>query len=425
MNIKKGNNNDGIYSSFVHKEMSIIANIVNIFNNIEIENNICEFIISFIKENGDNNEFIEKIINIIVNLSKKRNKSDLVKNMLNNTDKIIIGYYNSSFYIDLPIFKLINYLILSNPKDNINILQLLKDVIINSLVKIEDNFYGQENIIYTLSLIICWLISKENENINNNIKDEIVSITSNIISLVLNKLLKLYEKDKIINNDNIFLKYFYLVIIFSSFIYYTKYTFPIIYDKNYFLSIIKHTNDIMIENNVLFSLKFNKLLILGLSQILYENEFLKMIIVYFKDAFILNYNLISKQLAEEVKELKNKNVKELNKENNEEENINTNYDYLVKKISDIIKKVLILPKIDFDEYDIFNKLYNKLIGINETKSIINSIFGEMDENAKKNFENVLLTKKINISKYNNDDMADEQKEEVVHRRIVKIKKNSM
>ena len=49
----------------------------------------------------------------------------------------------------------------------------------------------------------------------------------------------------------------------------------------------------------------------------------------------------------------------------------------------------------------------------------------MDENAKKNFENVLLTKKINISKYNNDDMADEQKEEVVHRRIVKIKKNSM
>ena len=46
--------------------MSIISNIVNIFNNIEIENNICEFIISFIKENGDNNEFIEKIINIIV-----------------------------------------------------------------------------------------------------------------------------------------------------------------------------------------------------------------------------------------------------------------------------------------------------------------------------------------------------------------------
>ena len=51
--------------------------------------------------------------------------------MLNNTDKIIIGYYNSSFYIDLPIFKLINYLVLSIPKDNINILRLLKDVIIN------------------------------------------------------------------------------------------------------------------------------------------------------------------------------------------------------------------------------------------------------------------------------------------------------
>ena len=187
MNIKKGNNIDGIYSSFVHKEMSIIANIVNIFNNIEIENNICEFIISFIKENGDNNEFIEKIINIIVNLSKKRNKSDLVKNMLNNTDKIIIGYYNSSFYIDLPIFKLINYLILSNPKDTINILQLLKDVIINSLVKIEDNFYGQENVIYTLLLIICWLIIPVQGENDNNINKEIETIIVTIVTSVLTK----------------------------------------------------------------------------------------------------------------------------------------------------------------------------------------------------------------------------------------------
>ena len=419
--IKSGIDND---SSIIDKEMDIVGKIVKNFNNNELETAVCEFIIDFIKNEGSN-DFIEKIMHIIVNYSKKKNKSNLTKQMLNDCDQIIYGYYNVSHYIDFPTFQLLNYLISNNPKEKAKNILLIKNIVFDSLQKIEDNFYGQENIIYTLSLIICWLISKENENINNNIKEEIVKITSNIISLVLNKLLKLYEKDKIINNDNIFLKYFYLVIIFSSFIYYTKYTFSIIYDKNYFLSIIKYTNDIMIENNVLFSLEFNKLLILGLSQILYENEILKMIIVYFKDAFILNHNLISKQLAEEAKILKNKNVKELNKENNEEENINTNYDYLVKKISDIIIKELILPKIDFDEYDIFNKLYNKLIAINETKNIINSIFGEMDEAAKKNFENILLTKKINISKYNNDDMSDEQKEEVVHRRIVKIKKNSM
>ena len=70
-------------------------------------------------------------------------------------------------------------------------------------------------------------------------------------------------------------------------------------------------------------------------------------------------------------------------------------------------------------------MYNKLIGINETQIIINTILGEMDENAKKNFENILLTKKINIIKDNNDYMDDEEKEEVVHRRIVKIKKNSI
>ena len=253
MNIKKGNNIDGIYSSFVHKEMSIIANIVNIFNNIEIENNICEFIISFIKENGDNNEFIEKIINIIVNLSKKRNKSDLVKNMLNNTDKIIIGYYNSSFYIDLPIFKLINYLILSNPKDNINILQLLKDVIINSLLKIEDNFYGQENVIYTLLLIICWLIIPVQGENDNNINKEIETIIVTIVTSVLNKLDKLIENSKIEPDlDNQFLEFLYLVIIFSSFIYYSKLAFNIVYDKNAFNSLINRINNIVIINKVYF-----------------------------------------------------------------------------------------------------------------------------------------------------------------------------
>ena len=423
MNIKKGNNNDGIYSSFVHKEMSIIANIVNIFNNIEIENNICEFIISFIKENGDNNEFIEKIINIIVNLSKKRNKSDLVKNMLNNTDKIIIGYYNSSFYIDLPIFKLINYLILSNPKDNINILQLLKDVIINSLVKIEDNFYGQENVIYTLLLIICWLIIPVQGENDNNINKEIETIIITIVTSVLNKLNKLIENSKIEPDlDNQFLEFLYLVIIFSSFIYYSKITFNIVYDKNAFNSLINRINNIVIINKVYFSLKLNKLIIFGLSKILYENEFLKLILVNFKDAFILNYNLISKQLSEETKESKMKNlINDL--ENNENENVVNENDYLTKKLNDIINNSFIFPKLEFDEFEIFNTLYKKLININETKAYIDKILEEMEESTKTDFKNILLIKKINIIKDNPDDIVDEKTEETFHRRFVKIKHN--
>ena len=423
MNIKKGNNNDGIYSSFVHKEMSIIANIVNIFNNIEIENNICEFIISFIKENGDNNEFIEKIINIIVNLSKKRNKSDLVKNMLNNTDKIIIGYYNSSFYIDLPIFKLINYLILSNPKDNINILQLLKDVIINSLIKIEDNFYGQENVIYTLLLIICWLIIPVQGENDNNINKEIETIIVTIVTSVLNKLNKLIENSKIEPDlDNQFLEFLYLVVIFSSFIYYSKIAFNIVYDKNAFNSLINRINNIVIINKVYFSLKLNKLIIFGLSKILYENEFLKLILVNFKDAFILNYNLISKQLAEETKESKMKNlINDL--ENNENDNVVNENDYLTKKLNDIINSNFIFPKLEFDEFEIFNTLYKKLININETKAYIDKILEEMEESTKTDFKNILLIKKINIIKDNPDDIVDEKTEETFHRRFVKIKHN--
>ena len=360
MNIKQGNNTEGIYSSFIHKEMNIIGNIINIFDNIELENIICQFIINFIKENGDNNDFIENIINIIVNFTKKKNKSDLVKNLINSTDKIIIGYFRDTFYIDLPIFKLINYLIINNSKSNINLLYLLKEVIYNSLLKI-DNFYGQENIIYTLLLIICWIIipvQSDNNNILNQNK-EIEEIVINIISIIINKLDKLIENNKKEPDlDNQYLEYLYLAVIFSSFIYHSISSFGLIYDKNYFNKLINCVNNIIFINKVYFSLKLNKLMIFGLSKILYESDFLKLILVNFKDAFILNYNLISKQLAEETKESKMKNsFKEF--ENNENDNGNNENDYLTKKINDIINNNFILPNLEFDEFDIFNTLYKK------------------------------------------------------------------
>ena len=421
INIKQGNNIDGIYSSFIHKEMDIIGKIINIFNNEQIEQTICMFIINFIKENGNNNEFIEKVINIIVNFSKKKNKSDLVKQMLNSTDKIIIGYYNSSLYIDFSIFKLINYLIINNSNDNPNVLLIIKNVIINSLEKIEDNFYGQENVICTLLLIICWLTIQP-QNINKaNTNNEISTIIINIISIVLKKLNKLIENNKVESDeDNKYLEYLYLVIIFSSFIYYSNYSFGLIYDHNLFNSLLNCLNNNVIINSVFFSLKLNKLIIFGLSKILYENDFLKLILVNFKDAFILNYNLISKQLAEETKESKLKNkINDL--DINENDNSVNEINYLTKKINDIMID-LILPKLPFDEYEIFNTLYKKLIEINETKAIIEKILEEMGEKDKNDFKNILLIKKVNIIKENVNDISDESTEETIHRRFVKIKK---
>ena len=109
----KNGETEGIFSSFIHKEMTVIGNIINNFNNDGIETKICEFIVNFIKINGDN-EFIEEIINIIVNYSKKKNKSNLIIKMLNESDQIIYGYYNTSHYLDLPSFKILNYLIVNN-----------------------------------------------------------------------------------------------------------------------------------------------------------------------------------------------------------------------------------------------------------------------------------------------------------------------
>ena len=132
---------------------------------------------------------------------------------------------------------------------------------------------------------------------------------------------------------------------------------------------------------------------------------MKLILIHFKDDFILNYNLISKQLAEETKESKMKIfINDL--ENNENDNVVNENDYLTKKINDIINNNFIFPKLEFDEFEIFNTLYKKLININETKAFIDKILDEMEETTKKDFQNILLTKKINIIKDNPDDIVD-------------------
>ena len=417
--INKQKDNNRMYSDYIHKEMSVISNIIKIYNNPDIEKIVCEFIIWFINEYGNNNEFIEKVMNIFVNFSSKKNKIELVNQILNDSCEIIIVYYNSSLSIDLPTFKLINYLMLNNSKKDPNVMELLKNVVLNSLSKIEDNFYGRENIIYTLLLIICWLIIPHTEQTKEN--DETINSVVNIISTILNKLNNLIEKDKIDPDfDNNYLKYLYLVIIFSSFIYYSNYSFNLIYDKNSFNFILNCINDIAITKDIYFSLKLNKLIIFGLSKILYENDFLKLILVNFKDSFILDYNLISKQLFEEAKEEKKKDkIKEGDANNEDDEECY----YLTSRINKILNNDLIFPKLDFDEFEVFIALYKKLIEINETKIIINKILEEMNEKTKKDFKNILIVQKIIIKTKKNDDdtLGNEKTEEnivkIIHRPV--------
>ena len=47
----------------------------------------------------------------------------------------------------------------------------------------------------------------------------------------------------------------------------------------------------------------------------------------------------------------------------------------------------------------------------------------MSKNEKKDFENILLTKQINVIKDNGDEMIDENTVKKVYRKTVKIKHN--
>ena len=389
--IKNGKDDDGIYSTLIHKELAIVGNIIS----------------------------LEEIILIILNFCKKENKSNVVLQILNSSYQIIYEYYISYHILDSSSFKIINYLLLFNGQRNMNNIKLVNNILIESLTKIENNFYGQENIIFVLLLIICWLYNNgaNNNMINNNEligENDLINIIINIITIILNKLYILIENDKENNNkDNNLLKIFYISVIYTSFIFYSKYTFSLIYDKNFFTGLLKLTNDIIINNSFFYSLKLSRLIIFGLSKILYENEFLKLIIVNFKDAFIVNYNLLSRHFKEETKET-------ISKEDDEDENENNdkNGDYLTEKIQDIINNDLILDKYDYDEFIIFQELYKKLIGIQETQIIIGDIVKNMDEKTKKDFEGILSVKKVYI---NNN--KDKNVGKYMHRIVYHLKKD--
>ena len=403
-------NEKGEIINMINKEIYLLGIIIEKFSDNELDTKICEFIVSFIKIIKNDN-FNEQIMNILISFSKKKNKSSLILQLLNDSHQIILNYYKYSKNIDFPLFQILNYTILNN---NIcNIQNLIQNILLDSLKQIDNNFYGQKHIIFTLSLLICFLIKNDspNENVNN--------IIINIIETAIEKYLNITDT---INSDNNYLKYLYLVLIISSLIQYNKISFSIIFDKNLLKPLLISVNNIISnDNNGILEnfFLFNKLIILGLCNILYDNENLKQIFVFIKDVFIIIYNLISKQLIEEKKIKKSKD--------NESDEVDNNKDYLIKKMSGIINKKLILPNLgEYDEYESFKKIYMKLCELNETKAIIEGLISEMDENAKKDFENILLVKKINITNnnsFNTNEMEDENNSntEVVHRRLVKIK----
>ena len=402
-------NEKGELINLINKEIYLLGIIIEKFSENEIDTKICQFIVSFIKI-IKNDSFNEQIMYILISFSKKKNKSNLILQLLNDSHQIILNYYKYSKNIDFPLFQILNYIILNN---NIcNILNLIQNILLESLKQIDNNFYGQKHIIYTLSLLICFLIKIDtpDDNVNN--------IIINIIEIVIEKYLNINDA---INNDNKYLKYLYIVLVISSIIQYDKISFPIILDKNLLKSLLISVNNLILTDNNGISenfFTFNKLILLGLCNILYDNENLKQIFVSIKDVFIIIYNLINKQLFEE---------KKIKKEKDENEEVDNNKDYLVKKMSGIINKKLVLPNLEkYDEYESFKKIYTKLCELNETKVIIEGITCEMDESSKKDFENILLVKKIKVSNnnlINTNEMEDgnNTSTEVVHRRLVKIK----
>ena len=403
-------NEKGELINMINKEIYLLGIIIEKFSENEVDTKICEFIVSFIKV-IKNDSFNEQIMYILISFSKKKNKSNLILQLLNDCHQIILNYYKYAKNIDSPLFQILNYIILNNNICTIE--NLIQNILLDSLKQIDNNFYGQKHIIYTLSLLICFLVKNDtpNENINN--------IITSIIDIASEKYLNTTDS---INSDNNYLKYLYIVLIISSLIQYDKISFSVIFDKNLLKPLLISANNLIlidtsngISENFLI---FNKLILLGLCNILYDNENLKQIFVLIKDIFIIIYNLISKQLIEEKRIKKEKD--------NENEEVENNKDYLIKKISAIINKKLILPNLGrYDEYESFKKIYVKLCELNETKVIIESLRSEMDENTKRDFENILLVKKINVAKsnfINTNEMEDgNNNTEVVHRRLVKIK----
>ena len=145
---------------------------------------------------------------------------------------------------------------------------------------------------------------------------------------------------------------------------------------------------------------------------------MKNIIVYFKDIFLIIFNLLSCQIENESKYLKkitsDNKIKFINENNDsDEENDDNENDEDNENLFNFINQAN-FDLNEIDEFIIFkNIINNKLNNFNETKEIINNILNNLNDIEKKQLQKVYDTKRININ-YNG-------KNYFIHRKIIKIK----
>ena len=403
-------------NSFITKELNLINNILIYYykNNDFIEkfDSLIYDIMNYLMKNIENIYYSDEIINILSSLCQ--DGINRVSNILIINFEYYFNYIKSKNEIDYSMFHILNFLINNIPNNelnnNINYSQYLINILSFSLNNI-DEYNGEGNQIYTFLLIIIWLTNKNNliSNINN---------FENIYQISLNKVLDLINlyKDNPIDILNIYDGYlllFYLCIIYSGFINYSQNAFNIIFNTNKLLDIINFTK--LLDKTTFYSTKLIKFIILGLCSILNNNEILKNIIIYFKDIFLIIFNLLSCQIEYESKFLKkitndnsNKFINENNDSEEEEENDEDNENFLnfINQANFDLNEI--------DEFIIFKNITNnKLNNFNETKEIINNILNNLNDTEKNQLLKVYNTKRININ-YNG-------KNYFIPRRIIKIK----
>ena len=406
-------------NSFITKELNLINNILIYYykNNDFIEkfdSLICD-IINYLMKNIENIYYSDEIINILSSLCQ--DGLNRVSNILIINFEYYFNYIKSKNEIDYSMFHILNYLLNNIPNNEINNNNNYSQHLINifsfSLNNI-DEYNGEGYQIYTFLLIIIWLINKNNliSNLDN---------FENIYQIILNKFLDLINlyKDNPIDILNIYDGYlllFYLCIIYSGFINYSQNAFNIIFNTNNLIDIINFTK--LLDKTTFYSTKLYKFIILGLCGILNNNDILKNIIVYFKDIFLIIFNLLSCQIENESKYLKkitsDNKIKFINENNDsDEENDDNENDEDNENLNNFINQAS-FDLNEIDEFIIFkNIINNKLNNFNETKEIINNILNNLNDIEKKQLQKVYDTKRININ-YNG-------KNYFIPRKIIKIK----
>lgn len=412
----------------INKELILIYTILNHYysdNYAEQFDKIINEPLIILLKNIEKIEFSDDVILILSGLCNM-SISKISNIILENLEYIKI-YVQSKDGLDKDLFKILNFIMLKD-KENILITNekynnIIMEIFILLLDKI-DEFNGEENIIYSLLIINIGMINNHNDDNNNNNINKVMLKDENaqkIIENVLNKLIdniNIYKTlEDVYQTYDIYLIYFYISIIYSSTINYNKIVISLISKTNFLNNLIKFSK--ILYNSDFFSSELVKYIILGLCSLLYDKDILKEIIICFKEFFLITFNLLNKQLAEEsfkYKKITNFESKDKFVESDDENEENEeNEDSLGQKIKNIIREAK-FPLENIDEFKSFNNLVNNLNQIQETKEIISNILNSFNQEQKTLFEKIYNTKRINID-YNGMNMF-------VPRRLLKIKKNN-